>query len=177
MNRGSDHQDIFRDQSDYQTFLMLVEKAMKRYSFELHAYCLMTNHYHMLIETHDDDIAKIMKSISECYTRHFNKKYNRDGALFRGRYTSCEVRSEGYFLQTHRYICMNPVKAHMVELPEQYPWSSYRTMLGIADDKITCKKALDLFEGGSVNGYKEFVECECDSAKDEEIARDIKHAG
>ena len=100
MNRGACHQRIFSDESDYQYFMSLLLDTRNLYSFIVHVYCLMTNHYHLLIETKDEDISKIMKRINEFYTRYYNVKYGRDGALFRGRFKCCEVLDDEYFLQT-----------------------------------------------------------------------------
>ena len=159
MNRGACHQRIFSDESDYQYFMSLLLDTRNLYSFIVHAYCLMTNHYHLLIETKDEDISKIMKRINEFYTRYYNVKYGRDGALFRGRFKSCEVLDDEYFLQTSRYICLNPVNARIVELPEQYKWSSYSTLVGLTEEPITeCDKTLRYFKDKNKQLYREFVE-------------------
>lgn len=158
MNRGANHQKIFLDKNDYLYFLELLKITKAKYKFELHSYCLMPNHYHLLMETLDEDVSKIMKQIDAIYTRYFNVKYHRDGALFRGRFKSCEVVKEDYFLQTSRYISLNPVKAGIVSRPEEYMWSSFRTFAGISDDKITiCDKTLRYFFDNSRKLYKDFV--------------------
>lgn len=159
MNRGSNHQKIFWDESDYQYLLELILITQEKYGFKIHAFCLMTNHYHLLLETENEHISKIMKQIDEFYTRYFNVKYHRDGALFRGRYKSCEVQEDAYFLQTSRYISLNPVKAGMVEKPEQYKWSSFRTFIGIVTDKVTSTdRTLRYFKDGNCTLYRDFVE-------------------
>ena len=86
----------------------------------LHAYCLMTNHIHLLVETGDMEIGKFMKYLSECYAIYFNQKYFYRGHVFEGRYKSCLVKEDTYFLQTSRYIHLNPVKAQMINYPEDY---------------------------------------------------------
>ena len=104
------------------------------------AYCLMTNHIHLLLETGDMEIWKFMKYMSECYAMYLNHKYSYRGHVFESRYKSCLVKEDAYFLQTSRYIHLNPVKAQMTNYPEDYPWSSYQTMIGLSDDRITEKK-------------------------------------
>ena len=117
----------------------------------MHAYCLMTNHIHLLLETNVIEIGKIMQKIAGDYARTYNRKYGYRGHLFEDRYRSCLVKDDVYFLQTSRYIHLNPVKAHMVVYPEDYRWSSYRTVLGMSDDRITVKdKTLGYFKGKSV---------------------------
>lgn len=125
----------------------------------LDAYCLMTNHIHLLVETGDVEIGKFMKYMSECYAMYINHKYSYRGHVFESRYKSCLVKEDTYFLQTSRYIHLNPVKARMVTHPEEYLWSSYQTVIGIADDRITEKeKTLAYFSKNSVFYYREFVE-------------------
>lgn len=159
MNRGACHQKIFHNKSDYRYFLNLLLGTQDLYPYVVHAYCLMTNHYHLLIETKTESISSIMKRIGENYTRYYNTKYHRDGPLFRGRFKSCEIVNDEHFLQTSRYICLNPVKAGMVLLPEEYPWSSYSTIIGLNEDKITeCNCTLEYFTDMNRQLFKEFVD-------------------
>ena len=100
-----------------------------------------------------------MKYMSECYAIYYNHKYGYRGHVFESRYKSCLVKEDAYFLQTSRYIHFNPVKAQMADYPENHLWSSYRTMIGIADDGITeKKKTLAYFPKNSIYQYREFVE-------------------
>ena len=131
MERGIRRQAIYKEESDYQAFISILQSGLEKYGCILHAYCLMTNHFHMLLETSGTDISKFMKHLAGCYARYFNQKYMYQGHLFEGRYKSILVKDDTYFLQTSRYIHLNPVKAGMVENPEDYPWSSYRTILGM----------------------------------------------
>lgn len=159
MNRGGNHEGVFLDEQDAEYFLILIKDVMMRYPFKLHAYCLMPNHYHMLVETMDIEIWHIMKRINQMYACYFNKRYQRDGSVFRGRYKAIEILDAAYFMQVSRYICLNPVKAHMVNRPEEYVWSSYRTLIGMDDDELTdCTRTYSLFEMDSCEKYKQFVE-------------------
>ncbi|MGN0437082.1 MAG: REP-associated tyrosine transposase [Lachnospiraceae bacterium] len=158
MNRGANRQVIFRDVKDYRYFLKILKETKELYPCIFHAYCLMTNHYHLMLQTMDDNISLIMKRIGERYTQYFNAKYKKDGALFRGRYHSCEITSENYFLQTSRYIALNPVKAGIVEFPEQYRWSSYSSIIDLYEQSIVdFEKTLEYFSNNP-QLYRDFVE-------------------
>ena len=151
--------EIFKRSLDYEIFLILLKKALERYGGRLHAYCLMTNHYHMLMETEQQEIWKIMKMISHQYAMYFNSVNGYKGHLFEGRYKACIVQDDAYFLQTSRYIHLNPVKAGIVKYPEDYKWSSYCTMIGITDDKLTeINKTLSYFKPPCTSRYREFLE-------------------
>ena len=159
MHRGIRRKSIFEEIIDYQVFLELLKRALEHYGCKIHAYCLMTNHIHLLLETGEQEVWKFMKYLSGCYAIYYNHKYLYSGHLFEGRYKSCLVKDDTYFLQTSRYIHLNPVKARIVEHPEEYPWSSYVTMIGLGDDKITqCRETLAYFPGNNMNRYREFVE-------------------
>lgn len=159
MNRGACHQKIFCSSSDYEYMHNLLLKTKSTYEFNIHSYCFMSNHYHFLIETFSDNISMIMKKIDESYTRYFNTLYNRDGPLFRGRFKSCDITDDEYFLQTNRYISLNPVKACIVDLPHKYHYSSYPGMLGIKHDPLLTKnRTLNYFYNKDISLYKNFVE-------------------
>ena len=139
MHRGVRRKAIFQEEMDYQVLLQVLKNSLEKYKCILHAYCLMTNHIHLLLETGDMEIWKFMKYMSECYDMYLNHKYSYRGHVFESRYKSCLVKEDAYFLQTSRYIHLNPVKAQMTNYPEDYPWSSYQTMIGLSDDRITEK--------------------------------------
>jgi len=126
MNRGADHATTFHDNDDYQAFIDIFKQLNCRYRFEIHTYCLMPNHYHLLIRTPLPNLSTGMKHLNSLYTKYYNKKYKRDGALFRGRYKAILVDAENYLLRVSRYIHLNPVKARLTKHPEKYLWSSYR---------------------------------------------------
>lgn len=150
---------LFDHESDYQVFLAAMKYLFGQYGCILHAYCLMTNHFHFLLETGDTEIAQIMKQLLHDYAMFYNRKNQYKGHLFEGRYVSCLVKDDTYFLQTGRYIHLNPVKARIVSMPEAYPWSSYRTVIGMSDDGMTRKeKTLSYFRGNSIYRYREFIE-------------------
>jgi len=126
LNRGASRVTIFHDNSDYQIFLNLLAQVHSRYQFEIHAYCLMPNHYHLLIRTPLANLSNGMRHLDSLYTVRHNKKYHKDGALLRGRYKSILVDAENYLLALSRYIHLNPINAGLTRHPAQYHWSSYR---------------------------------------------------
>lgn len=128
IHRGVRKQVLFEEEYDYQMFLYIMRLALDEYKCILHAYCLMTNHVHLLLETTDYEVGKFMKFLSERYAMYYNRKYCYIGHVFESRYKSCLVKDDAYFLQTSRYIHLNPVKAMMVSRPEHYRWSSYNTI-------------------------------------------------
>ena len=128
--RGNEQKDIFRDDKDRQRFLSYIETASGRYKAVIHVYCLMSNHYHLLLSTPEGNLAQIMRHINGGYTTWFNKRHNRFGHLFQGRYKAILVDADVYAGELSRYIHLNPVRAGMVRQPDQYKWSSYAAYSG-----------------------------------------------
>ena len=159
MHRGVRRTEIFSDETDYQVILEILKVTLDKYQCKIHAYCMMTNHIHLLLETSEDEIGRFMKCLSERYAMYFNHKYQYRGHLFESRYKSCLVKEDSYFLQTSRYIHLNPVKARIVVKPEDYRWSSYQTMIALKDDRITERnRTLAYFKDNSILRYRDFVE-------------------
>lgn len=131
--RGNAQQDVYCNDEDRLSFLGLLEKAIERYHWHCHAYCLMSNHYHLLIETQQPTLSKGMKYINGVYTQQFNKRHKRVGHVFQGRFKSILVESEAYLLELARYVVLNPVRANMVRSAKDWPWSSYRATAGMKE--------------------------------------------
>lgn len=127
MNRGRGRQAIFYGEDYYQAFLKTLEEAHDRFDAIIHAYCLMNNHYHLLIETPRANLDRIMRHINGVYTQRFNRLKKTDGPLFRGRYKAILVDKDAYLLQLSRYIHRNPaeIKGESEEILNHYQWSSY----------------------------------------------------
>src|SRR5262245_3007748 len=127
IHRGNNHCTIFGDDGDYELFLLFLKRAVGRCGVAVHAFTLMTTHYHM-IATPNDALAlpRAMKIANGRYVRHFNRKYDRVGTLVNGRYRAIPIENELYWLTCLRYVELNPVRARMVHDPATYPWSSYR---------------------------------------------------
>lgn len=159
MARGVRRTPIYRDEDDFNLFMMTVEEVRKEYPFDLYAYCLMTNHFHMLVKTEDKEIWHIMQKILSGYARTFNRKYSYTGHLFDSRYGSKVVSDTTYLLEVSRYIHLNPVKAGMVRAPGEYEHSSYGAYLGQKDDPMVMTDSIQsLFLRDPVEQYRRFVE-------------------
>lgn len=130
MSRGNDGIPIFRDDEDRRLFLELLAEEISRSRWVLHEYCLMTNHYHLEIETPECTLSTGMHRFLGRYVQRFNKRHKRRGHLFENRFKNVLVEKESYGLELSRYIALNPVKAHMVARPEDWPWSSYAARAG-----------------------------------------------
>jgi putative transposase len=133
--RGNERRTIFRDDVDRQTFLATLALAVARYELVCHGYCLMGNHYHLLLETPRANLPSAMRHINGCYTKAFNSRWHRVGHLFQGRYHAVPVEKDGHLVETIRYLALNPIrtKPPLCKRAEQWPWSSYPAALGLVD--------------------------------------------
>ena len=129
-NRGNDKKAVFKDDEDRETFLKILAFVNKRYHWLCHAYCLMDNHYHLMIETPDGNLSLGMRQLNGVYTQARNKRHNKTGHLFQGRYKAILIQKDTHLLEVCRYVVLNPVRARMVEKPEDWKWSSYRATAG-----------------------------------------------
>lgn len=128
--RGNAQGNIYLQDSDRQVFLSLLHNTNERYNWVCHAYCLMDNHYHLLIETGSNNLSRGMKYLNGVYTQSFNRTHQRIGHVYQGRYKAILVEKEAYLLELCRYIVLNPVRARMVRSPKDWRWSSYRATAG-----------------------------------------------
>ena len=162
MSRGNEKQDIYRTRRDREKFLCYLRSASVRYSAAIHCYCLMDNHYHLMIETPEGNLSQIMRHINGAYTSYFNAKHSRVGHLFQGRYRSVLVDADAYCLTLSRYIHLNPVKEGLSLSPSGYEWSSYRNFLSgqIPVGWLHTDFLLSLFGDGSESCemYQKYVE-------------------
>ena len=129
-SRGNERKNVFKSKRDREKFFEYLESATQRYDAVIHVYCLMDNHYHLLIETPSGNLPQIMRHINGAYTTYFNVKRARSGHLFQGRYKAILVEIDEYAKELSRYIHLNPVRAEMVRTPEEYEWSSYQFYIG-----------------------------------------------
>ena len=131
-SRGDRREPIFEDDTDRQTFLAILAEGVERFNWLCHAYCLMTNHYHLVVETPQGNLSKGMRQLNGVYTQASNRRHQRSGHLFQGRFKAILVDKESYLLELTRYVVLNPVRAGIVAQVQQWPWSSYRAMVGEA---------------------------------------------
>lgn len=133
--RGDGRQAIFRDDADRAKFLGVLESTVALRKWVCHAYCLMGNHYHLIIETAEANLSRGMRSLNGEYTQAFNRRHRRPGHVFQGRFKAVLVEKERHLLELCRYVVLNPVRARGMEAkrPEDWPWSSYRATAGLSE--------------------------------------------
>ena len=131
-SRGNAQMDIFNDDGDRNTFYDVLKSARNRFNIVIHAFCLMDNHYHLLVETPDANLSRFMRQLNGVYTQRYNNYYTRSGHLFQGRYKAILVQQDLYLAELSRYIVLNPVRAGMVRAAKDWSWSSYRATAGLS---------------------------------------------
>ncbi len=174
--RGNQRQDIFVEDQDRVEYLRRVKHYKKECGFILYAFVLMTNHVHLLIETRNNPISKIMQLINLTYTQYFNKKYGKVGHLFQGRYKSLLCDRDEYLLSLVRYIHLNPVRAKLVKEPQEYRWSSYNSYLTEAKDLIDTDRVLRVFServSHARRRYRDFIQEAIGEGRNEKFYRAI----
>ena len=162
ISRGVKQSRIFQEDCDRMDFLRLIRLTRDDEPFILHDYCLMGNHYHLLLQPAGGSLSKIMQSINSVYSNRFNKRHGATGHVLQGRFHSIPVEADAYLTTVSRYIHLNPVRAGLVNRPEDYPWSNYRAMItGTPDSLADSRFVLGYFGyevGRQRQAYKQFVE-------------------
>lgn len=161
-SRGNARQVIFVDDEDRGIFFDVLSMVVERFHWFCHAYCLMENHYHLLIETPKGNLSKGMRELNGVYTQGFNRRYGRVGHLFQGRYKAILVEKDNHLLSLCRYVVLNPVRIGLRERPEQWKWSSYRATIGLEKRPsfLTIDWLLSQFDGRkrvAMEKYRRFV--------------------
>jgi len=161
--RGNERKPIYKDDEDRTVFLDVLKLVNSRFNWIFHAYCLMNNHYHLVVETPDSNLSKGMRQLNGVYTQTFNRRHHRAGHVFQGRYKAIVIEKESYLLEVSRYVVLNPVRAKTVRKPEEWKWSSYRGTAGIEKPHPCLEPDWILGQFGSKGRqaearYREFVE-------------------
>ena len=161
-SRGNAGQAIFADDEDRSEFLEILGDAVERFAWACHAYCLMSNHYHLLLETPHANLSSGMRHLNSVYTQRFNRRHRRAGHVLQGRFKSILVEKESHLLELARYVVLNPVRAKMVKSVRHWPWSSYRATAGQEDPLplLTTEWILSQFSRDSKEArtqYRKFV--------------------
>ncbi len=156
-SRGDDKKRIYISEYDYKKFLEYLLAAKEKFKFYLYSYVLMPNHYHLFIETLQPNLSKIMQYVNTSYTTYYNIKRQKCGHLFQGRYKSILVDNDAYFLELTRYIHLNPLRAKVVNKPEEYRWSSYKGYINQNGDGCIDKKQIALYLDMDMKQYMQFV--------------------
>lgn len=165
MNRGVDHQPIFTCVKHREMFLHLCQEISERFHVQIHAYCLMGNHYHLMIHTPEGNLSQAIHYLDSVYAIRYNKCEGRDGPLFRGRFNAQLVDDEVYLLKLSQYIHLNPVKAEIVNYAEDYPWSSCAAYVGSKESPVWLYKdvVLAYFAKSGYNTYRQYIDEDEDS--------------
>jgi REP element-mobilizing transposase RayT len=160
IQRGNNKGEIFIADRDRGKFIEILARMKSKYNFLVYAYCLMSNHIHLVIDDNGNDISRLIKSVNVSYALYFNKKYKRVGHLFQDRFKSEIITNDRYLLQVSKYIHNNPVKANMVIAPEEYYWSSYNIYLGRMENKyylVDTTKILGLISDNTGRAAKQYA--------------------
>jgi len=179
INRGNNRQDVFKDEDDFQTYLKTIKRFKDKYFFKLYGYCLMNNHTHLMLEpTKPDTLSKIIQSVTLSHIRLYHYKYSTSGHLWQGRFKNSIIQADEYSLQCLKYIELNPVRANIVQRPEDYKWSSYKFhAFGKDEDKLLDNDPAYLSladtEKGRQDAYQHFVALEQDKNTLEQIRKSI----
>lgn len=162
-SRGDGQEDIYLSDDDRLLWLALFAEVCQRFNWICHAYCLMSNHYHLLIETPDANLSRGMRHLNGVYTQRFNVAHARVGHVFQGRFKAIVVDRDAYLLELSRYVVLNPVRAHMVAHASDWPWSSYLAMVGQVAQPVWLNTDWVLSQFGAndadrVQAYTRFVD-------------------
>jgi REP-associated tyrosine transposase len=157
-SRGNEKREVFRDDADRARWSGLLGKVVGLFAWRLHAYVLMGNHYHLIVETPIPSLSRGMRHLNGVYTQAFNRRHQRVGHLFQGRFKSILVEKDSHVLELLRYVVLNPVRAGLVCSPGEWAWSSYRATAGEARAPVWLETRWSLEQfGGSAQRYREFV--------------------
>jgi REP element-mobilizing transposase RayT len=129
-SRGDRRENIYLNDVDRYKWLELFSQVCQRFNWKCYAYCLMSNHYHIVVETVEGNLSKGMRQLNGVYTQHFNRNHQRIGHVFQGRYKGIIVDKDSYLLELSRYVVLNPIRARLVKDVSKWPWSSYKAMIG-----------------------------------------------
>jgi REP element-mobilizing transposase RayT len=173
-NRGNDRRLIFFEQENYLYFLRLVRRHLLEQTLDVLAYCLMPNHYHLLVQCKTHEVSGAMMRLSVAYTKAMNRRYNRVGSLFQGQFQAIAVDSDEYLSHLTRYIHLNPVKARLAARPEDWEFSSYREYAGLRSGTLP-KLEVVRRQLGSEAAYQTFLKPDDEPrARDRDFATNLQ---
>jgi REP element-mobilizing transposase RayT len=156
--RGNERRPLFRDDADREKYLELLAGACGKHGARVFAYCLMPNHVHLALQTGEAPLSRVVHEVHSRYARYFNRRYDRAGHLFQGRFQGLLVDRDAYLLELVRYIHRNPVKARLAARPEEFAWSSHAAYLGSAPAWLATGEALALLAGSRPKARRLFQE-------------------
>ena len=155
--RGNARAAIFRDEQDYRVLCNVLSKTVEGHGWLCHSYCLLPNHYHLLLETPEPNLSRGMAVLNGSYARRFNWRYSRVGHVFQGPYGAVLLRDDAHLLEVCRYIALNPVRAGLAGSPADWPWSSYRPLAGLVATPTFLEVDLVHRLLGGPSGYRDVV--------------------
>lgn len=161
-SRGDRKAVVFADHTDRIVWLSILAEVCAQYNFVIHGFCQMTNHFHIVVETIDGNLARGMQQLNGVYSQYFNRRHNLVGHLFQGRYKGILAQRDAYLLELTRYVVLNPVRAGLVRMPDEWPWSSYRYFIGdqLPPAWLDVSSTLALFSldtTDAIAAYRQFV--------------------
>jgi putative transposase len=157
-SRGNARNKIFSDDQDREIFLSVLGSVVIRYNWLCHAFCLMDNHYHLMIETPDANLSSGMRQMNGIYTQKYNRRHNRLGHIFQGRFKAILVQKDSFLSELCRYVVLNPVRAKLAKEPGGWKWSSYQATAGLVKkpDYLTTGWILGLFHSRRIVAQKQY---------------------
>jgi len=174
-SRGDGREPIYLGDSDRTVFLTILSHVCERYDWSCHSYCLMTNHYHLLMETHEPTLSRGMRHLNGVYTQRFNRAHARVGHVYQGRYSAVLVQKERHLLEVLRYIVLNPVRAGVVSRVRDWRWSSYRAAIGLVPSPpwLLTDRLAAIF-GSGAEGRRQFTRFVQDGVEGPSCWRNLK---
>ena len=175
-SRGDRQETIYEDDEDRYMFLNVLGAVIARYSWRCHAYCLMGNHYHLMIETPKANLTKGMRQLNGVFTQWSNRRHKRSGHLFQGRYKAIHIERDSYFLELARYIVLNPVRAGMVKHPQHWKWSSFGATAGVSPtpEWLTTEEVLVQFGKRRAEARRKYQAFVAEGVGAESIWKDLR---
>jgi REP-associated tyrosine transposase len=160
--RGNAKQDIYLDDQDRRSFLGILRDALAVFDWRCLTYCLMPNHYHLVTLTMGSNLSEGMKRINSVYAQRFNRRYDRCGHLFQGRFGATLIESDTHMLEVLRYVALNPVRAGLTAGPDEWEWSGHREIVGLAEARhVSLRDVLVPFgrpTNAALSRYRDFVD-------------------
>ncbi|NYE60399.1 REP element-mobilizing transposase RayT [Duganella sp. 1224] len=161
-SRGDRKMPVYVDDRDRVMWLAILAEVCARHNFVIHGFCQMTNHYHIVVETVDGNLARGMQQLNGVYSQYFNRRHGLVGHVFQGRYKAILVQQDVYLMAVARYVILNPVRAGLVRSPDEWPWSSYRYCVGASTaptwlDVATTLLAFSPETAAAIDAYRRFV--------------------